>query len=264
MYKLNLLAVVLLMFGLSASAAAPRALKQAKVLRGDEPHKARGSYPSELKWITGDRSQIRPPARTLKNLSVGVKKVGAGAVDRLNISRERKDWLWLATKSRGRPARLGNNIMQKVLVLFVNSAQLSSAQLHRNRQREASDHKAEETSRLCAWPSPRPTHGKLNLCSSGGVDDSAGERRLGADREKYALSLVRVTRSYTVAASFHGTAGGTSGPIVRSYHWYRSVTAGAVCMLADDLRERTTNNVECPIKDNGICHLKEATRFLVN
>lgn len=45
MYKLNLLAVIL-MFGLSASAAAPRALKQAKVLRGDEPMKARGPWPS--------------------------------------------------------------------------------------------------------------------------------------------------------------------------------------------------------------------------
>jgi hypothetical protein len=46
MYKLNLLAIVLLMFGLSASAAAPRALKQAKVVRGDELHKPRGAYPS--------------------------------------------------------------------------------------------------------------------------------------------------------------------------------------------------------------------------
>jgi hypothetical protein len=46
MYKLNVLAVILLMFGLSASAAAPRALKQAKVLRGDDPHKARAASPA--------------------------------------------------------------------------------------------------------------------------------------------------------------------------------------------------------------------------
>jgi hypothetical protein len=46
MYKLNLLAVILLMFVLSASAAAPRALKQAKVLRGDDPHKARAAKAS--------------------------------------------------------------------------------------------------------------------------------------------------------------------------------------------------------------------------
>jgi hypothetical protein len=48
MYKLNVLAIILLLFSLSASAAAPRALKQAKVNRGDEePHKARwNNYPS--------------------------------------------------------------------------------------------------------------------------------------------------------------------------------------------------------------------------
>jgi hypothetical protein len=46
MYKLNLLAVILLMFVLSASAAAPRALKQAKVLRGDGPHKVARAYKS--------------------------------------------------------------------------------------------------------------------------------------------------------------------------------------------------------------------------
>jgi hypothetical protein len=45
MYKLNLLAVLLLLFGLTANAAAPRALKQAKVLRdGEVVHKARGDY----------------------------------------------------------------------------------------------------------------------------------------------------------------------------------------------------------------------------
>jgi hypothetical protein len=44
MYKLNLLAVVLLLFGLTANAAAPRALKQAKVLRDGEVHKPRGDY----------------------------------------------------------------------------------------------------------------------------------------------------------------------------------------------------------------------------
>ena len=46
MYKLNLLAVILLMFGLSASATAPRALKQAKIVRGEEPQEKRWAYPS--------------------------------------------------------------------------------------------------------------------------------------------------------------------------------------------------------------------------
>jgi hypothetical protein len=41
MYKLNVLAVIFLLFGLSASAANGRALKQATVARGDEPLKAR-------------------------------------------------------------------------------------------------------------------------------------------------------------------------------------------------------------------------------
>jgi len=53
MQKLNLITYVLLMFILSASAAAPRNLKQAKVIRGDEesswkyPHKPKPSnyYP---------------------------------------------------------------------------------------------------------------------------------------------------------------------------------------------------------------------------
>jgi hypothetical protein len=45
MYKLNLLAVTLLLFGLSANAAAPRALKQAKIMRGEENIMPRwGSY----------------------------------------------------------------------------------------------------------------------------------------------------------------------------------------------------------------------------